>query len=607
MEGGLGMAVSFEDVAVDFSAEEWQSLEGWQRRLYKEVMTDNVELVTSVGLLIQGLSGSKMIPEETTQLVKREESPRELHGGVSELNVIMKEEKGDGGPLIPILIPIFIFIPIPILFLIPILILMPFLIPILIPFPILIPILPTSYQLCTPRTLVAYSVGGVVMWPLPLHVFSERAGSGVDGWWWRSAPWCCGGGDSKKMLISFHQHHRSIRVVKAELCDRRRRFQRSRPPPEPTGNRGTCRSLSPPPTGGIESASHVLEKDWGVQGVQIYQTGSEGVSGVSMVTVVLSAAGTDIRIRSPCDSRPLPGARISGTQPRDSADRPYSCDDCHRSFLRKSHLTSHQRTHRGERPYACEVCGKSFHYRHHLVGHERIHTGEKLYSCEYCGIKFNHKGNYQTHSRLHTGERPFSCDLCGKSFNRKADLLTHCRIHTGERPFTCADCDNSFSRKKPFSCDQCRRSFVEHPHLRAHQKTHRAAPGERPFACADCGKGFSSRQYLSRHEKIHTGERPFRCDVCGDSFIQKPNLERHKGIHSGQRPHPCAVCGGSFFRKHNLVRHQRIHTGERLHFSCKVSQPVTSPQGGQGGCQSAAAPPGNPCKNVCCNRARLEQ
>ncbi|XP_040211365.1 zinc finger protein 879-like [Rana temporaria] len=75
------MAVSFDEVAVYFSEEEWACLEEWQRRLYNEVMKDNVELVTSVGLLLQALRFSKMGPEETPQLIKRENLPRKVHHG----------------------------------------------------------------------------------------------------------------------------------------------------------------------------------------------------------------------------------------------------------------------------------------------------------------------------------------------------------------------------------------------------------------------------------------------------------------------------------------------------------------------------------------------
>ncbi|KAJ7411785.1 KRAB domain-containing protein 1-like protein [Willisornis vidua] len=48
MQRGVPPEVSFEEVAIYFSPEEWTELQPWQRALYREVMADNYDLVASL-------------------------------------------------------------------------------------------------------------------------------------------------------------------------------------------------------------------------------------------------------------------------------------------------------------------------------------------------------------------------------------------------------------------------------------------------------------------------------------------------------------------------------------------------------------------------------
>ncbi|XP_025770282.1 LOW QUALITY PROTEIN: zinc finger protein interacting with ribonucleoprotein K-like [Puma concolor] len=194
-----------------------------------------------------------------------------------------------------------------------------------------------------------------------------------------------------------------------------------------------------------------------------------------------------------------------------TGEKPYKCSRCGKFFGQKSTLTVHERIHTGEKPYGCSECGKFFRHSSSLIKHQRVHTGMRPYKCGECGKCFADNSCLIKHRRIHTGERPYECKECGKLFSQSFGLTQHQRVHTRERRYECRICGKSLTRKS---------------YLIQHNRVHAR---DRAPECRDHGEFFSDTRF-AQHQKIHIRERPHECDKCAEDFSRRPNLIHH---HTG--------------------------------------------------------------------------
>ncbi|XP_043923697.1 zinc finger protein 436-like isoform X4 [Protopterus annectens] len=188
--------------------------------------------------------------------------------------------------------------------------------------------------------------------------------------------------------------------------------------------------------------------------------------------------------------------------------------------------------------------------------HMQTQGGER--SSRWSNCRFTNDHSPGAHPINDTGQKPYKCVTCNKDFMTKSSLVIHQVIHTGLKPYVCTTCGKDFTQKA---------------NMIKHQSIH---TGMKPYKCDLCDKCFTAKQSLISHQTSHTKQKPYKCAICSRIFALKAVFVRHQHIHSGQKPHKCTTCNKSFASKEDMVRHQHIHTGHKRYKCATCGKAFTS-------------------------------
>lgn len=258
-----------------------------------------------------------------------------------------------------------------------------------------------------------------------------------------------------------------------------------------------------------------------------------------------------------------------------SKKKVHQCEFCAKTFMWKSVLDEHRRTHTKEKPHKCNVCGVGFGSYAGLWKHRVVHIDSKPFECQVCHKCFKRSIQLKYHMEIHTGTETLKCDTCDYTTVSRRCLQLHRDTHKSKLKFVCEICRKGFNAKtyliehmnkhsgmRPFLCDICGKSYPAKTSLAIHFQT-KHDPTYRPLdrtQCPVCGKMILNRtQDLTRHARTHNGTKEYVCHVCGQGLSSEDSLKIHIRLHTGEKPFTCEDCQLSFASKNLLSSHQKSH------------------------------------------------
>ncbi|XP_045905635.1 uncharacterized protein LOC123971082 isoform X2 [Micropterus dolomieu] len=231
----------------------------------------------------------------------------------------------------------------------------------------------------------------------------------------------------------------------------------------------------------------------------------------------------------------------------------------------------------GEKPFSCTECGKLFLRNTDLKRHMNTHTGNKTFSCSVCSKNFSHSESLTQHMSLHVEENGYICSVCGKTLTSWPQLVNHRCVqrfsslqrltkqkNAGAKGEDCggpqlARNSDTVGRVQPDIHDQTSHTEPETDNT-DNTLQNRKVPGcDRECNTGKTATSSSECATSSGPKETQTRGKPFSWSVCSTELCQKESLT----LPMVEKRYWCKVCGESFtlskIKYHQCVGRQSSH------------------------------------------------
>uniref|UniRef100_A0A8C2IBW9 Zinc finger protein 646-like n=1 Tax=Cyprinus carpio TaxID=7962 RepID=A0A8C2IBW9_CYPCA len=282
----------------------------------------------------------------------------------------------------------------------------------------------------------------------------------------------------------------------------------------------------------------------------------------------------------------------------DSADRPFKCDLCGKTYRHHGSLINHKKTHQMG-VFECPVCFKQFNNLAALNSHQRIHSkthgrlsvqtskavltdckqepaphvmpqngDAKIHFCHLCQVAFANDDEFQNHILLHNSSSvsfELPTNLSEEHSFSYNDSVTH-SPESNPYPPSSGTPPLPPLLDKAIDYDQSDgplenghiylpNSLDENPLTLHAQGQPMALPSEN-LNPDHSAQGTDNIKV----EDADSSDRRFRCNICGKSYRHAGSLINHKRSHQ-TGIFQCSICRKNYPHLAALRSHLRIHKG----------------------------------------------